>query len=696
MRGSTAAHPLLSYPPRISASRNFLLLSALDNIDSDYRWPQYMQKKIFVFLFAGLSVVTAFAAKKPKAPAKPAKLTAPAIPQMTDDQKVLHALNRLTFGPRPGDVDQVKQMGLQRWIEQQLNPESIPENPVLIAKLAPLDTLQMTTSAMLEKYPSPGMIKDMIDGRLPLPTEPQTLAMVQTAIARYQRKQAADAAANMNGGVAPQPGQIAIGGVLMTPPPSAQPTALPNPDVVTQRNLDNLPLDAEQKQEFLQGNQQQRLELLESLPEDSLVQVIEALPAAVRNRLSNAGPADLRRRVEVITQPQQVVNRDLTEGKLLRAVYSNRQLEEVLTDFWFNHFNIYMDKGADRFMLTAYERDVIRPHVLGKFKDLLLATAQSPAMLFYLDNWESASPPPANLRVKLPNARKQGLNENYGRELMELHTLGVDGGYTQQDVTEVARCFTGWTILQPNQGGGFFFNPRMHDKGEKHVLGVTIPAGGGIDDGLKVLDILSKSPATARFISKSLAIRFVSDNPPDSLIDKMAATFTATDGDLRAVMRTMLGADEFWAAGNFRSKLKSPLEMVVSSVRAVNGDVDTALQMANLLNTMGEPLYRKQEPTGYTNRGGDWLNSASLLARMNFASNLTQGRIAGVKVDAAQFAGETAQVEHNILLTDVSPVSQQAIDAGLDLAKQTAKPGQNTVPTLVAGLTLGSPDFQRR
>jgi uncharacterized protein (DUF1800 family) len=274
---------------------------------------------------------------------------------------------------------------------------------------------------------------------------------------------------------------------------------------------------------------------------------------------------------------------------------------------------------------------------------------------------------------------------------MELHTLGVDGGYTQQDVTEVARCFTGWTIRQPQQGGGFFFNPRMHDKGEKHVLGVTIPAGGGIEDGLKVIDILSGSPATARFISKSLAVRFVSDNPSDALVDRMAATFTRTDGDLREVMRTMLNADEFWAAANFRAKLKSPLEMVVSAVRAVNGDVDTAVQMVQLMNTLGEPLYRKQEPTGYTNRGGDWLNSASLLARMNFANSLAQGKIAGVKVDPTQFAGDTEQIEHNILLADASPASQAAIQAGIGEGVQ-----KQPIGPMVAGLTLGSPDFQRR
>ncbi len=217
-----------------------------------------------------------------------------------------------------------------------------------------------------------------------------------------------------------------------------QPGAEPPAGRMTAAMLADLPLDADQKSDLLNGTQETRLDLLASLPDNQLVAVLETLPPQIRNRLANAGPPSLRRRVEILNTPMQVVNRDLTEGKLLRAIYSNRQLDEVLTDFWFNHFNIYLDKGADRYMITSYERDVIRPHVLGKFKDLLLATAESPAMLFYLDNWESVSDN-APTRIFAPaNQKKRGLNENYGRELMELHTLGVDGGYTQQDVTEVA------------------------------------------------------------------------------------------------------------------------------------------------------------------------------------------------------------------------------------------------------------------
>jgi uncharacterized protein (DUF1800 family) len=603
---------------------------------------------IVILLSAGL-----FAKKLAKTP------PVPAIPQMTADQKALHALNRLTFGARPGDLDQLKQMGLDRWLDRQLHPEDIPENPLLEAKLQPLDSLWMTTAQMLRNYPSPQMVKAMMDGRMPLPEDPLTRAAVLRAIVRYQK----------NKGVGDPP-------VVVPDPPDPQAA------------LASLHIPEDQKQVLLKGTPQERVELLETLPPYELVEILEAFPAGGRGKLAGVAPPDLRRKIEILNTPMQIVNRDLSEGKLLRAIYSNRQLEEVLTDFWYNHFNVYLDKGADRSMVTSYERDVIRPHVLAKFKDLLEATAESPAMLFYLDNWQSVGPDAPHG----PNQkRRQGLNENYGRELMELHTLGVDGGYTQKDVTEVARCFTGWTIRQPQQGGAFWFNDRLHDKGEKHVLGVTIPAGGGMGDGLKVLDILAHHPATAHFISKSLAIRFVSDNPPASLVDKMAATFLSSDGDLRAVMLTMVNAPEFWDPANFRSKVKSPLEMVVSAVRSVNGDVEMATSMVGMMNQLGEPLYRKQEPTGYSNRGGDWMNSASLLARMNFANALAQGKVPGVKIDAGQFLADPQQIERNILLTDASPDAQAAIQAGLGEQKQPKAPGP-----LVAGLTLGSPDFQRR
>ena len=609
-------------------------------------------RKTLAVLSLALFSLSPGLAKKPSHPT-----SHPPVPQMILEQKALHALNRLTFGPRPGDVQAVQAMGLDRWIEQQLHPNSIPENPVLETKLVPFDTLRMSMAEMVRHYPTPQMVRAMVDGRQQFPSDADARYLLEKLIDRVKRQDVAD-----------KSGQSG------------------NPDVLNAKSIpQNWQLDDQQQQILQSGKPPEQAALLESMPLAEQYDVLDSLPNNVRQRLYAAAQPDLRRRIQIFNGPVQVVNQDLIDGKLMRAIYSSRQLEGVLTDFWYNHFNVFLDKGADRYMVTAYERDVIRPHVLGHFKDLLVATAESPAMLFFLDNWQSRATDP-----KAVNANRQGLNENYGRELMELHTLGVDGGYTQQDVTEVARCFTGWTISEPRRGGGFEFNEKIHDKGEKHLLGVTIPAGGGMNDGLKVLDILAHHPSTARFISKSLAIRFVSDDPPASLVEKMAKTYEKTDGDLLEVMRTMLSAPEFWDPANFRSKVKSPLEMVASAVRAINGDVDFAQALAGQLNQLGEPLYRKLEPTGYSNRGADWMNSASLLARMNFGIALAQGKIQGVKVDPAQFALsiDPLRIERNILMTDASPSARDAIQTGLDQQQQLG--------AMAAGLTLGSPDFQRR
>jgi uncharacterized protein (DUF1800 family) len=363
-------------------------------------------------------------------------------------------------------------------------------------------------------------------------------------------------------------------------------------------------------------------------------------------------------------------------------------LAEVLDDFWFNHFNVYIDKGADKYLVTAYEREAIRPHVLGKFRDLLQATAQNPAMLWYLDNWQSVGPDSqAGKRARAVAKRQRGLNENYARELLELHTLGVDGGYTQKDIIEVARCFTGWTIKEPYKGAGFEFNPRVHDTGEKQVLGITIAAGGGIDDGMKVLDILLHHPSTAHFISRKLAQRFVADNPPDSLVDKMAATFHKSSGDIEAVMKTMLASKEFWSQGAYRNKVKSPLEMIASAVRTTGADVTFASGLETKLAELGQPLYRKQEPTGYSNSSEDWVNSAALLGRMNFALALTQNKLPGIKVDPKRFEGNPEEVAKSLLFADASAQTRDAMRKGL---------AENKEPSVIAGLILGSPEFQRR
>lgn len=513
----------------------------------------------------------------------------------------MHALNRLTFGPRPGDIQHIQAVGIKKWIGLQLHPQRVPENPVLESKLRPLDSLNMSTAQMLQNYPSPQLVKEMVAGKLPFPDDPDKRMMVDRLAARIQGEAARLQSKNGQDSGQPRAPELAA---LLTP---------------------------EQLRLLRTGPPQQKLDLFSSLPQDRQDQVLESMGQGMRMQLFAAAPSGLRRRIQSANGPQAMVAQDIIEAKLLRAVYSDRQLEEVLVDFWYNHFNVFLEKGADRYLVTAYERDAIRPHVLGKFEDLLRATAQSPAMQFYLDNWESVgAQSPAGRR------RQRGLNENYGRELLELHTLGVDGGYIQKDVTELARCFTGWTIRQPQRVAEFEFNPRMHDDGEKTVLGVRIPAGGGIGDGFQVLHLLAHHPSTARFISRKLAMRFVADDPPATLVNRMSATFLKKDGDLRAVLKTMFDSPEFWSRGAYRAKMKSPLEMVASSLRAIDAQVDFAFGLNNQLNQLGEPLYRKAEPTGYSNSGQEWLNSAGLLARMNFSVALVNNKVPGVRVNSAR------------------------------------------------------------
>jgi uncharacterized protein (DUF1800 family) len=526
---------------------------------------------------------------------------ASAVPTKPDDKTIVHVLNRIGFGARPGDVERVRQIGLAAYIDQQLHPDRIPDAAAVTSRLAAFETLGKSSRDLAEDYFEPAMR------------------------ARRQAKAASGAA---------------------------------EPD------------------------------------DEKMRQTPEQMAA-------------MQKRREVL--------QELSEQKIIRAAYSDRQLEEVMTDFWFNHFNVFAGKGATPIYLTEYERDVIRPHALGKFRDLLGATAKSPAMLFYLDTWQSADPkaphPPdlmwqraagrkpfAPRRPGLMPARpkaqpqpqqqprqKRGLNENYGRELMELHTLGVDGGYTQQDVIEVARCFTGWTIRQPRQGGGFVFEPRIHDNGKKLVLGHEITAGGE-RDGEEVLDILARHPSTARFISTKLVRKFVSDDPPKSLVDRAAARFRETDGDIREVVRTIVTSPEFFAEAAYRAKVKTPFEFVVSTVRATGSDVRNAMPLAQAVRQLGEPLYMCQPPTGYADRADAWVNTGALLNRMNFAVALVSGRMRGVQPSGLSLASAAAardQLVDGTLASDVSASTSQTIARAQD-------------PRQAAALVLGSPEFQRR
>ena len=615
------------------------------------------------FLYSGVAVLALAAVPAfSKRDAEQAKLFQT---KLDKNKQIVHALDRLTFGPRPGDVDRVRKMGLKKWLDLQLNPERIPENPDLQARLAPLESLRLTPAQTVQRYPTPQMIRAVAEGRQPLPEDPLLRVSVERLAARYRAKKGETANDE-----------------------KANPNTLDDMEPV--KPLDEV-LTPDELRTLRTGKPDEKRELLATMPPDQLEDLVVALPRNLRQQLVAFAPTGVKRKLLLMNAPQQVVAYDLVASKLLRAVYSNRQLAEELDDFWFNHFNVFYEKGADRFLIPAYERESIRPYVLGKFRDLLEATAKSPAMLFYLDNFASVG---ADAAVNARAKKKRGLNENYGRELMELHTLGVDGGYTQKDVTEVARCFTGWTIRAPREGGGFFYNDKLHDKGEKVVLGVTIPAGGGLEDGERVLDILARNPSTAHFISKELAQRFVADDPPPALVNRMAATFLKTDGNIREVMRTMLASKEFWSQGAYRAKVKTPFEMVASAVRALNAEVDDAFALANQVAQLGEPLYRKQEPTGYSNLNAEWVNSAALLGRLNFAFRLAQNHIPGVKVDVSRLSGGPVEVARQLLSTETSAPTRATIEKALK--EEQAKGSKQPVPSLLAGLVLGSPEFQRR
>ena len=560
------------------------------------------------------------------APGKKKDKRVSATPQMDDQKRAVHALNRLTFGPRPGDVDHVLAIGVDKWIDQQLHPEKIDDS-ALDARLSPFRTLRMDTREIVQNFPSEQMIKAVADGKQSLPSDPLKRAVYQAQLDRYQDKE-----------------------------DRKQQTAVAGPDKVAEDER------ARRQQEREESNQ--KVEELLDMPPDQRMKAVLKMPPEEQRAMTDSLQGDKkdeflegmnprqRETIEAINHPQQVVNNELVEGKLLRAIYSDRQLQEVMTDFWFNHFNVFVGKGADHYLLTSYERDVIRPHALGKFEDLLVATAQSPAMLFYLDNWLSVGPnsdvangipkqASKQSRQRIRNkgqtgqskGKRNGLNENYGRELMELHTLGVNGGYTQQDVTEVARVFTGWTLKQPKQGGGFTFEERTHEPGDKIVLGHRIKPKGE-KEGLEVLHLLARNPATARFICTKLAIRFVSDEPPQALVDRMTQTFLKKHGNIREVLKAMLDSPEFWAPEAYRAKVKTPLEFVVSAVRASGAEVTDAMPIARQLQNMGMQLYGAQPPTGYSMKADAWVNSSALLGRMNFALALTSGKVKGVQVDS--------------------------------------------------------------
>ncbi|HEV3327391.1 MAG TPA: DUF1800 domain-containing protein [Puia sp.] len=584
---------------------------------------------------------------------------------LTERQAAAHLLSRFTYGAMPGQVDAVVQQGLENWFLQQL-AANVPDDS-LERCLSQYDALQLTNEQVVGIYPRAGQVTRMA----------------------------------IKDGVV---------------------------------NKDSVKTDRKEYREI------------------------------IRSYMQEKG-----------YKPEQELFRQFFCQKVLRAAYSPDQLQEVMTDFWFNHFNVSITKNDCAEFIPAYERDVIRPGALGRFSDLLLKTAKSPAMLYYLDNFSSSSPLPGGqgiaggmpllagksisdsaamagiaggdsvIAAQIQQFRKnRGLNENYAREVMELHTLGVDGGYTQQDVTQAARVLTGWTVYPMNDNGkglinrfsgdqlarrgfvhegDFLFNANRHDKGEKTVLGHVFPAGGGYDEGVELLELLAHHPSTARFISRKIAVRFVSDDPPQTLIDKMAKTFLEKDGDIRQVLITMVTAPEFWSPAAIREKTKSPFELAIGAVRSLHATIEQPYPLYNWVSKMGEKKYYYQAPTGFPDKGSYWINTGSLLNRMNFGLALAAGKVPGVRIDLAALNNghepESAQAalliygglflpERNLEATvqRLTPlltapdlerkVEQASGDAGDAAMAGQAGSGGNPMLAQVVGIIIGSPEYQRR
>jgi uncharacterized protein (DUF1800 family) len=611
-------------------------------------------------------------------------------PKITENDRIVHMLNRLAFGPRPDDIASVKKLGIKGYIEQQLNPDRIDDSAIE-AKLKAYPELQLSDIDIESRY------REFVEAD-------QDAAKLRRSLVKMQQANAPMAtdppAAGQAVSTAPAPKQQAIREMVMA-----------DPDLAKQ-------------------------------VEDSRTQLVK------------------------VAAPIALLHEEFVASKLIRAVESPRQLQEVLVDFWSNHFNIDIRKAPCGVLKVLDDRNTIRPHVFGKFRDLLEASAKSPAMLVYLDNFQSVSDTlpafngmqrrgrfglqnrnlnqtqPAAAPVKPKAKSKLGLNENYARELMELHTLGVNGGYTQQDVREVARCFTGWGIgyglsFRPanrySEAGEFQFHPRLHDDGEKMVLGHRIPAGGGMRDGEIVLDMLANDPATRKHISYELCQRLVCDEPPYSLVSKCVETWQKTDGDLREVVKTIVTSPEFFSSVAVRKKIKSPFEYAVSAVRALNGTLDPDLminqkQLAREANqlirppqgggfldinttsllgeieTMGEPLFQYQAPTGFPEDSRKWVSSGALISRLNFSLALTQGRLKDVKLDnLSEDAGSSMdpatlldRMAGRILHGELSASTRATLMNEASTAGSKFSSGNELTPAQIAALLLGSPEFQRR
>ena len=691
--------------------------------------------------------------------------------ELTPDERILHALSRFTFGPRPGDLEAVKLMGLDQWFTQQLRPAAI-DNSALEARIAEYPAMQWSSEDLLARLPSGAIIRQVVDGKAAMPSggavrsvyanQVDRLLARREADKRKQEQGAANAATAQNGvtaaanamnGQAGSMNAVTAPGATaatagQTAAQSAQPAAQPEVEPAVINSI-------------LAAPPQQRVMALVAMPQPRFDAFLKALKGGQRAALLVGLSPDMKETVGALESSERVVVDELLSQRLTRDIYSQTQLQEVMTDFWFNHFNVYLRKDeAMPYYIVSYERDVIRPNALGKFEDLLEGVAHSPAMLLYLDQSQSTGPDSpsaekamqAALKKDNKKPRPEGLNENYARELMELHTLGVNGGYNQADVIQAARILTGWTVDRPQRGGGFKFDANRHEPGTEKVMGKKFKDKGE-QQGRELLHFLAARPATAQFLSRKLAIRFVSDDPPKSLVDRMAKAYLHSDGNIAAVLETLYRSPEFWSPSAYRAKIKTPLEYVVSSARACDAKITNMQPLMNTLRDMGMPLYGAIPPTGYKWDAADWVSTGALVSRMNFALSLTADRLSGITIPwsepqpALQFSpantqaqppeAEEARLESLLISGGVSDTTRAAVlqqfaeqsshaqSAQAQLApdqsiaaekfrtgsKQVVavpsvfKPQPNHAPApgpmkkqdqLLAGLLLGSPEFQRR
>jgi uncharacterized protein (DUF1800 family) len=642
-----------------------------------------------------------------KAPASVPRAVAKAI---SPDEKMLMVLDRFTYGPRPGDLQHLRELGIKTWFVQQLDPKAIADG-AMDAKLAKYPAMQMPLEKLMEAYPDNQMVRQSMNGNLSIPGGEAEKAIYADQQERYKEKRDKKA----------KDGKEAKAG---DDDQETAPLPLPTADI--------LALEPDKRfKELCHLNLQQLKELRKELLPEQRGMLLEGMtPLQVEEVAAFGGPTRL-------------VGAEDIQVKLLRDIYSERQLQEVMIDFWLNHFNVYMKKSEQApYYISAYEREAIRPYALGRFENLLISTASSPAMLNYLDNSSSTGPNStfatgAGLRLGQQKPKATGLNENYARELMELHTVGVNGGYTQKDVTEVAKVFTGWTV-----GKGFKaetpaavaeYDPSKHEPGDKLVMGHKIKWQGE-PEGIQVLKLLAESPQCAKFISTKLAVRFVSDTPPQAMIDRMTKTFLDTKGDVRQVIATMVNSPEFFTSLTYRAKLKTPQDFVLSAVRAAGSQVDNVAGIETAISDLGMPVYGMQTPQGYSMKAEAWNSTTQLVSRMNFAMALASDRVAGVHTDAASLLGPNAAsmtaedkakwLEATLLHDPVSPRTQKAVmtQVAMDGSAQQAElkqvaairgrgdgvqlrggdqklgaaPLPDTQAALAVGLILGSPEFQRR